>query len=107
MSSVITYDDARARVAREGQVRAAYTLCMTCVERSQSYRSSYAKEWHSWEAATLSFLARDLTGHQTDLANRELHALAALAAAHQEEFVALLSAGNDLAERRAKKKGAR
>lgn len=101
VGDVIELEQAIARWKKEGAQRAAYTMCMTCVGRV----NGYSRQWESWEDHPLRFLARDQHGPHMDVANRELHALAALVAAHPEEFAALLGAGNDLAARRAAKKG--
>jgi hypothetical protein len=97
VASVIPFEEAQARAKKLGQQRFAMTHCMTCVSRVQFGRGT------SWEANPLGFLIREVANVDTDRTNRELHALAALAANHPEEFATLLAAGNDLADRRAQK----
>lgn len=93
---VLTIEEADAKWKREGSTRAAYTFCMTCTSRARSYSGA----WNSWQEDPVRLIDRDEGGPHAGLAKRELHALAALAAAHPDQFAQLLAAGNDLETRR-------
>lgn len=117
VQSIATADEIRARIKRVGQARASFTVCMTCVDRVR-----YA---HSWELDPISLLARDIkrvgefyssyapradakpTEHRRHAERvaltAELRALAALAAAHPDEFrgyITGLAEATDLTARR-------
>lgn len=97
---ILTLEQAVTRWKREGPARAAYTLCMTCIDRAKTYRTlgGAGHGWHSFETNPVEFLARDTHGPHKDLARRELHALATLAERHADELDALMS--DELAARR-------
>ncbi len=100
---VLTVAEASARWKAEGQQRAAYTFCMTCIDRARVYTG----HWTSWETDPIALIARDNHGPHADLAKRELHALAVLVRIHADDFAELLAAGDDLADRRTSREGKR
>lgn len=128
---VVSLDEAVRRFRTLGRQRAAFTLCMTCVETAQ--RRSWvgrggerheALTWDSDPAAVIEREAQNATGYRWGsgdrpldrlgaLFRRELRAMAALVAAHPEEFegyVAGLDETVDLAsarDERAKRKAGR
>jgi hypothetical protein len=117
VQSTATSDEIRARIKRVGKARAAFTVCMTCVDRER---------WAtSWERDPISVLARDTkrvgeyyTNRVPDSSSKpsehrryaeraaltaELRALAALAEAHPDEFrgyITGLASTTDLTARR-------
>lgn len=96
---VLRVEELVAKWRREGQARAAYTTCMTCLDRARVYQGHRrGEEAGEWERDPVAVVARDgrWGSPVADLARRELHALAGLAAAHPEEFAALLSARDEL-----------
>lgn len=90
--SPITRDQFVDRVKEMGQQRAALFTCMTCAQT--------ARNWKTWEQDPRSVIEREIVWekHGGRLNQRglrthdELIAIAALIAAHQEEFADLLSA---------------
>lgn len=84
----LSRDEMRARIGRLGQQRAAMFLCMTCW--------SVVDRWPTWEQDPVAALGREtvgvhwMRGHPVDPKGAqlrgELYALAALVAAHREEF---------------------
>jgi hypothetical protein len=99
----IERDDAQKLIARHGQQRAAFMLCMTCVNTSDRYAD--------WTVSPSSVVGRDgystLGGQGMSQMDRELFAIAALVAAHRDEFDAYLTdldATVSLAERRAQQR---
>jgi hypothetical protein len=84
---VITYDSYIARLNEWGKQRTLFTVCRTCATTAANY-----KPWDEdpisvirREAERCGWFARD-DDEGRDLFVRELRALAALAAAHPEEF---------------------
>jgi hypothetical protein len=123
VQSIATVDEIRARIKRVGQARAAFTVCMTCADRIRWVKS--------WEQDPISVLARDIkrvgeaeTGHvprdgdgqrlsrrhaERAALTAELRALAALAAAHPDEFrgyITGLASATDLTARRQQRRAA-
>jgi hypothetical protein len=82
---VITRDAFLARVRKLGQQRAAMTMCMTCWETCTRRRT--------WTSDPVAVMARE-TGRWDEAEKarltKELRALAALVAAHEEEFYGFL-----------------
>jgi len=98
---LITREDLLAKVRKQGQARAAMTTCMTCWETCQRHPG--------WEDSPSAVIARQATSWtwartpESAQVDRELWALAALVAAHQEEYAALLAAqsqNDELRQRR-------
>lgn len=95
VASVITADELAARVRRDGKRRTAFTVCMTCADRA-----GYAT---TWEEHPIGVLYRELhrvgahrpTGAPPnpdfETTTAELRAIAALVAAHRDEFDAYLA----------------
>lgn len=98
----ISRDEFVSRVRAQGQQRSAMTTCMTCW--------STANRWPSWDQDPVGAIGRECAGvgYTTESARhevfrRELRALAALLAAHRDEFdgyLAGLDATVDLAQAR-------
>lgn len=81
---VISRDDFVAKVKAQGKQRAAFTTCMTCWET--------ALRWPTWEQDPVQRLSRETYGGRIDVHFRaELTAIAALVAAHRDEFDDMLS----------------
>lgn len=114
VASFITEDELRSRVKNLGQQRTAFTVCMTCAGRIDRHRPG-----PTWETNPLEILIRELERVRSwsgvpgvpryrqrpehARMTAELRALAALAAAHPDEFAGYLSgldATVDLASRR-------
>lgn len=94
VASVVERDALRAKIAAQGQQRAAFTTCMVCWDRTKYY-SSWAKD-------PCDVMARDSRGHSDQL-HRELQALSVLVEHHREEFegiMAGLADAGDLEQRR-------
>lgn len=79
----ITRDELIARIRRLGRKRTAFTVCITCAERTQ-----YAKPW---DVAPEDVLSREIQRRQPDQLRRELAAITTLIANHPDEFQALLT----------------
>lgn len=119
---VITIDELFARIRRLGQMRSAYTTCMTCFEAARRNRSdrpdgvaTVAREIHAlrWVAGVtdLQFVQRDdpIAERRRRLAI-EMDAIAALVAAHREEFDGFLAGREEtvsLDEQRARRAATR
>jgi hypothetical protein len=84
---IITRDAFRAKVSREGQQRSAMTTCMTCWHTAQ--------RWEDWTMCPADAMRRELMNFKgrtkNDRLNAELRAIAALIAAHRDEFDAYLA----------------
>lgn len=81
----ITADELRARVARLGKQRTAFTVCMTCAGRV-----GYSKPW---AVAPELVLEREIQRRKPEEVlrlRRELAAVTALVEAHREEFDAMV-----------------
>lgn len=77
LPDVVEWDDAR-RLAREyGQHRFAMVFCMICTSTTQ--------RWSTWESDPLDRLFRERRGDEEQI-QRELRVIAALVAAHRDEF---------------------
>lgn len=100
---VMTKDDLVYKIRVQGQTRAAMTTCMTCAQTATRYKP--------WEQDPVDAVRREVLGmrRQEEKFKRELWALAALAAAHPEQFQAFMSGLEQttdlMARRRAKKRG--
>lgn len=82
--SVISRDELLLRVRRDGIQRAAYSTCMTCLET--------ANRWKDWAADPVDVMAREFYGgRRHERMGDELRAIAALIAAHREEFDSYLA----------------
>jgi hypothetical protein len=80
VASCISRDDALQQVKREGIQRAAYSLCMTCIDTM--------KRWpREWADDPVEALGREYYGGRRHPSlEGELRALAALVEAHRDEF---------------------
>jgi len=79
--AVITRDECRAKIKKQGQQRAAMTTCMTCAETSD--------RWPHWDTDPLRAVARQVgtSWREADPQLRdEFLAIAALIAEHRDEF---------------------
>ncbi len=83
--------EAVAIIKREGIQRARYGLCMTCLDRGQMWQADWRRgSWSAeWDGNPSARLGREI-GHKRreELLNKELRALAEVAAAHPDEFAA-------------------
>lgn len=98
---VITKDDLNYKIRVQGKTRAAMTTCITCAQTASRYKP--------WEQDPVDAVRREVYGmrRREERFKHELWALAALAAAHPEQFQAFLSGLEqtaDLAARRRSKR---
>lgn len=102
VKSMLTLEEAQTKFRREGQQRAAYTTCMTCLTRAR-----HARKWHDNPVeVVIREYGRDQYRNNYEDSVRELHAIALLIERHREEFdttVAGLAATSSLDEVRAKR----
>lgn len=98
VKSCIDREALLARIRHDGVRRAAYSTCMTCLET--------ARRWPDWGQDPVEALRREFHGGRADpRMHDELRALAALVAAHRDEFdgyLAGLAETVSLADRRAR-----
>lgn len=100
---VDTWDEVAAFYRKHGRQRAAFVYCMTCTGGGVVRRQSWEKDA---QEITLQWLSRSRytrDGNRNAEPDRYLHALAALVAAHQDEFDAMVTPPEgvvDLASRR-------
>ena len=95
----ISIDDAVSRFKDQGKTRATMTICVTCIQTAQrwAYHGGGPVETPgSWQADPTQLLVRYLEGAQWDESrhkamNAELHAIAAVVAAHRDEYDLFLS----------------
>lgn len=89
-AKVISWDDAVALVKRHGQARAAFLLCVTCVEtaRRHGYRSPVGQ--CTFDGEPTERLSREF-GKRREQTDRELRAMAELIARHRGEFDDLMT----------------
>lgn len=82
---VITLEELVAKFRVQGKIRASMTTCMTCEKTATLYRP--------WVQDPVDAVRREVQGMRRDEERfkRELWALAALVAAHPEEFHGFLS----------------
>jgi len=106
VDAVVSREELAAKFARLGRMRAAFSTCMTCYERSR-YRA------RGWELDCIPIMHRDTAagprGHLEDV-RLDLLALTALWRAHPEEFAAIresLADGTDLDRAREKRAASR
>lgn len=82
VAKVMTFEEAKALIAKHGQQRAVFLICMTCANTVSRYRT--------WEQSPTDVIGREGTSKwsQTGFSrmDRELFAIAALIDAHREEF---------------------
>lgn len=105
---VETFDDAVAFVKKHGRQRTAFVYCNTCLSGT-----SGGVRRQSWEKDALEITQRWLqrTRYSRDGArnvetDRYLHALAALVAAHQGEFEAMVTPPAGVVDLSSRRKGA-
>lgn len=101
---VLTRDELVARFKQFGQHRTALTMCMVCFDRAR-----YVPVWAQSPRAVMHRETERPNRNVSDLIERELRAIAALIAAHREEFdgyVSGLEHTASLAAARAKKRRA-
>ena len=103
VAKVLTFDQAKAKVDREGQQRALYSMCQTCVSttnRNPGWQSDPAAVLHrTYPALTWR---RDKPEAIAD--RRELEAIAALVDAHRDEFDQMLSGMAEVPDLRDRRK---
>ncbi len=98
VASVITRDELVAKVNREGQQRALYSTCQTCL--------STARNHPEWKQDPVAVMERHFTHMKWDTSpdrRREVLAIAALIENHRDEFHAIqrdLAAAGDLSSAR-------
>lgn len=87
---VINLADAQAMQRRLGQQRFALAICMTCAHN--------VGHWAEWDANPVMRFQREVNGNgmgrdrHDELIERELRAIAALIAAHRDEFDDMVTA---------------
>lgn len=101
---VITLEEVKTKFRVQGKIRASMSTCITCAQTATRYRS--------WVQDPVDAVRREVYGRRGDEERfkRELWALAALVAAHPEEFHGFLTGldqAADLDARRRAKRGAR
>lgn len=114
---LLTRDEAAARINRIGRQRAAFTLCMTCATTSDRHQgpaetdavAAVHRAMQSVRHAYPPEFTREETPQwrERQRLNDELEAIAALIAAHREEFdgyLAGLQQTVSLAERRSQRR---
>lgn len=95
VASYFTRGEALELVKKHGQQRAAFLLCMTCVDRTNTYhwRGTDNGAYHgqtTWADEPMERLNHEHGRRRLQL-ETELRAMAELVAAHPEEFAALLA----------------
>ncbi len=99
VAKVLTFDQAKAKVDREGKQRALYSMCQTCVSTTNRNPG-----WASDPAAVLHRTYPAISWHRDSpeaiATRRELEAIAALIAAHRVEFDALVTGMADVTDLR-------
>lgn len=78
ITKAITRDELRKRVADLGKTRAAMLTCITCAQAAARHRI--------WEEDPVDAIRREVWGQEVERFGDELRALAALVAAHPDEF---------------------
>lgn len=105
VAKVVSRDEAVARWKDQGAARAAYTLCMTCVQTADRHRSTWETSpiaRFMRECEELQWVTRlgrrnagpdtpDPREQRADLVTRELRAIAMLIEAHRDEFDAAVA----------------
>lgn len=95
-----TYDEAAAFIAKHGKRRAAFAFCQTCMERTR-YRADWIN--HPEEIVSRWVAGHSQWNREPDPARptvRHIHALAALVAAHPQEYAALITPDPDVTDLR-------
>ena len=98
MAKVVDWQEARRLTKEYGRQRFALLFCMTCTYTTD--------RWPTWDSDPLERLSRERRGNE-ELVQRELRVIAALIAAHRDEFDEALAGFDtvgDLAARRGKKR---
>lgn len=116
---LVTREEAEKRIKRIGQKRAAFSLCMTCVETSDRHRNRHdhtvdivhvvARATGAVQHAYPPYFDREPTANwlERERLAAEFEAIAALIAAHRDEFDGYLSGREQtvsLAERRGQRR---
>lgn len=83
VASVITLDDWKSRVKRDGKRRTSYSVCETCAHQAQRSRT-FAQ--HPMEVLDRAVMRARRGNGELVRFQHELHAIAALIAAHPDEF---------------------
>jgi hypothetical protein len=87
VARVITFDEAKALIAKHGKQRAVFLICMTCANTVSRYCT--------WEKSPTDVIGREGTSKWSQSGfsrmDRELFAIAALIEAHREEFDGFLA----------------
>lgn len=89
-TSVITADAAIALVKKHGQARAAFLLCMTCVQTTSRHGFRDPTGQCTFDGQPTERLSREF-GKRREQTDRELRAMAELVVRHRDEFDDLLS----------------
>lgn len=77
--SVISRDELMRRIKTDGMRRTAFTVCMTCMETSE--------RWKTWVEDPVDVLSREFySGRRDERLRDELLAIAALIEANREQF---------------------
>ena len=89
-AKVISWDEAIALVKRHGAQRAAFILCMTCVETTRRWGFREEQGQCSFDGQPTDRLSREF-GKRREQTDRELRAMGELVTRYREEFDDLLS----------------
>lgn len=100
VKSTINRDQFFARLKKHGQARTAFTVCMTCAQTSN--------RWRTFIQDPVDAMRREVYGGRTEpQLHAELRAMAALVAEHRDEFdgfIRGLQATTSLADHRAQQR---
>ena len=109
VAKVVSLDEARRRWRDQGEARASFTLCMTCVQTADRHRVD-------WDSNPIGIVSREATAldyvwqsrgrredHDQDLAQatrltHELRAIAMLIDAHRDEFEAAVAGQSEVTD---------
>jgi len=89
VADFVSRAEALARIKRDGIQRAAFSLCMTCLNTARNHTE--------WDEDPVKALAREFYGVADPKLKDELLALGALVGAHREEFDGFLAGIGDTA----------
>lgn len=102
VKAYITRDELRARFKRDGRTRTVMTVCVTCLQT--------ANRWKTFDEDPVDAMRREVYGRLAEeQLSSELRALGALATAYREDFDAYIAGLNQttsLADRRIKRRQA-
>lgn len=89
-AKVITWDEARVLVKKHGRQRAAFVLCMTCVETTRRHGSRTQFGQVTFTEEPVERLSREF-GKRRSQTDAELRAMAEIVRRYPDEFADLLA----------------